>query len=195
MGYIKAMIGGHRQVIPEQGIPCPNAHPTLASCLYRGKDGSDYQFTPECLQMIYTYCQENAIELESGMQMNFADVEMLKTLINRSYRPEMMIDKKSGQLPTANIGEMLDAKVNRSPIISVTTKNCPRCQHKESHFHGHSYHHVHCKLCRFRFCFVCLSSERENRRKRSRSESCCCGSWNGFCAGLATAADVEMYLA
>lgn len=70
--------------------------------------------------------------------------------------------------------------------IAATTKPCPTCQFRVTHWHGHSCHHIQpgggCPKCKEPFCYKCLSSAQQNRRHRGGTASCLCGGWSNFCS-------------
>ena len=52
-------------------------------------------------------------------------------------------------------------------LINATTKPCPHCQFRVSHYHGHACHHIQpgggCPSCHKHFCYVCLGKSREEK--------------------------------
>jgi hypothetical protein len=42
-------------------------------------------------------------------------------------------------------------------VLNGTTKQCPRCKRRASHFRDHACHHLHCP-CGYDYCYVCLQS-------------------------------------
>jgi hypothetical protein len=71
------------------------------------------------------------------------------------------------------------------PFILATTKKCPTCQFRVTHWHGHSCHHIQpgggCPSCRVGFCYKCLSSAKQNQSARGAAHLCKCGGWSNFC--------------
>eukprot|EP00811_Abedinium_folium_P004096 NODE_1376_length_2500_cov_27.116308.p1 GENE.NODE_1376_length_2500_cov_27.116308~~NODE_1376_length_2500_cov_27.116308.p1 ORF type:complete len:740 (-),score=109.79 NODE_1376_length_2500_cov_27.116308:279-2273(-) len=47
-------------------------------------------------------------------------------------------------------------------IIDATTKACPKCKARITHYHGHGCHHIKpgkgCSNCGFHFCYCCLAA-------------------------------------
>ena len=70
-------------------------------------------------------------------------------------------------------------------IINATTKRCPNCGFRESHFHGHDCHHVKkgCANCKTEYCWSCSSTAEDNLILRGSKSSCRCpsGFWSTFC--------------
>jgi hypothetical protein len=71
-------------------------------------------------------------------------------------------------------------------FITSTTKACPKCQFRCTHWHGHSCHHIQpgggCPNCQEPFCYKCLSSGKDNLILRGTSSQCACGGWSNFCS-------------
>lgn len=80
--------------------------------------------------------------------------------------------------------------------IRATTKRCPNCPNRQSHFHGHSCHHVKdgCSVCRIQYCYLCLQSSEDNLRERGDVRACFCGGWTTFCKSLKASDDIRDYL-
>lgn len=67
--------------------------------------------------------------------------------------------------------------------IAATTKPCPVCGYRATHFHGHSCHHTleGCPACHTQYCYKCLATEHENVTQRGLRPKCLCGGWSNFC--------------
>lgn len=70
--------------------------------------------------------------------------------------------------------------------INATTKPCPSCSYRATHFHGHMCHHVNegCLRCKVHFCYRCLCTAEENFVQRGIRGACSCGAWSNFCTTL-----------
>ena len=82
------------------------------------------------------------------------------------------------------------------PYVLATTKPCPTCTVRSTHYHGHHCHHISpttdgCPNCHVGFCYRCLSTEHDNRAKRGEASSCSCGSWSNFCSKIETPEEVK----
>lgn len=66
----------------------------------------------------------------------------------------------------------------------ATTKGCPQCGYRQTHYHGHACHHVKegCFNCKVHFCYRCLSTASQNRRDRGSEGRCLCGGWSNWCS-------------
>ena len=68
---------------------------------------------------------------------------------------------------------------NLDPFVVATTKACPVCQYRGTHFMGHDCHHISpfggCPRCRTHYCYSCLSSSITNQRLRGDPWRCECG--------------------
>ena len=82
-------------------------------------------------------------------------------------------------------------------FIISTTKACPACGYRSTHYHGHRCHHIKCPNCRVEYCYKCLGSEVENRRDRGHGNRCRCegANWINFCAPVETKADIAAQIA
>lgn len=80
-----------------------------------------------------------------------------------------------------------DSADKTAEYIAATTKPCPGCGARTSHFHGHQCHHIRpdggCTNCRTHWCYACGATEDENRRERGWRSGCRCrsGFWSSFC--------------
>jgi hypothetical protein len=67
------------------------------------------------------------------------------------------------------------------PLLVATTKRCPSCNYRGTHYHGHHCHHISpfggCPICSTHYCFRCLSSGPENLSKRGNINICNCGKY------------------
>lgn len=89
--------------------------------------------------------------------------------------------------------------------IKSTTKKCPNCGYRSSHYHGHSCHHISparppqrggCPNCHIHYCYKCLSSEIENKMYRGKESSCTCPQhyWSNFCLPITSQTDIDSYV-
>jgi len=82
-------------------------------------------------------------------------------------------------------------------FVDATSKGCPSCGSRITHFHGHSCHHISpstngCPVCGMNFCYACLSTSEENVAERGARHRCACagGSWSNYCRSDDVAAHV-----
>ena len=85
------------------------------------------------------------------------------------------------------------------PYVEATTKACPSCGVRSTHWHGHQCHHISpvsggCPNCHVHYCYRCLSTETENARLRGGRGNCECGYWSNFCKPIRSAADVKQFV-
>lgn len=77
-------------------------------------------------------------------------------------------------------------EIKTEMFVDATTKACPSCGTRGTHFHGHHCHHISpsggCAGCGTNYCYRCLSTEEDNLRSTGCSSQCLCGSWSTFCA-------------
>ena len=74
-------------------------------------------------------------------------------------------------------------------LINATSKSCPSCGYRTSHFHGHACHHISpdtngCPRCHTHWCFRCGSTDKQNTAERGSRGRCQCAgrSWSTFCS-------------
>lgn len=95
----------------------------------------------------------------------------------RVLLPSSISNTRSSEQST-NIDES-----NFIALFEATSKACPSCSFRQTHYHGHHCHHVKegCYKCKMHFCYRCLSTRDENIRKRGSESKCLCGNWSSFC--------------
>lgn len=88
-------------------------------------------------------------------------------------------------------------------FLKSTTKQCPRCRYRSTHYHGHSCHHISpaspdrrggCPNCHTDYCYKCLSTKDENLRDRNKENKCKCGNWSNFCESIESVDDINKYI-
>jgi rubrerythrin len=82
--------------------------------------------------------------------------------------------------------KQIESDLMTDEMIASTTKACPSCQFRVTHWHGHSCHHIQpsggCPKCKVPFCYKCLQSGPVSQRARGAANKCLCGGWSNFCA-------------
>ena len=63
--------------------------------------------------------------------------------------------------------ELKKGTENTDSFSQATTKKCPDCTFRATHYHGHKCHHVSCVQCNQNWCYKCA-------KKRYGSDSCKC---------------------
>ena len=98
----------------------------------------------------------------------------------------------------------IDPNVMTDLFIISTTKACPHCGYRSTHYHGHQCHYISpsdppkrggCPNCHVNYCYRCLSTEIENKRDRGSDSSCRCGYWSNFCRPITSSSDIKKYIA
>ena len=88
-------------------------------------------------------------------------------------------------------------------FLKSTTKQCPRCKYRSTHYHGHSCHHISpsnppmrggCPNCHEHYCYKCLSTKDENVRDRNNDSHCKCGHWSNYCESIDSIKDINKYI-
>ena len=85
------------------------------------------------------------------------------------------------------------------PFVAATTKACPTCSMRSTHWHGHQCHHISpytqgCPACRNHYCYRCLATEADNWRERGERGKCLCGYWSTWCRDINTQEDVDAFV-
>jgi len=76
--------------------------------------------------------------------------------------------------------ELYDTE-NIDRFINASTKACPKCNFRVSHYMGHACHHITCQNCNVGFCYKCEQSGEMNSKERGGSSNCKCGGWSNNC--------------
>jgi len=81
-------------------------------------------------------------------------------------------------------------------FIISTSKACPACGYRSTHYYGHQCHHIKCPNCHVNYCYKCLASEVENMRDRGKTSQCRCerAYWVSFCAPVKSKVDIAKYI-
>ena len=106
-------------------------------------------------------------------------------------------------------------------LILSTTKACPSCGFRSTHYHGHQCHHITparppkrggCPNCHINYCYRCGATEIENAKQRGNVSHCKCthessnssnyslkyfllgGYWSSFCAPITSIRDAKLYV-
>jgi len=84
------------------------------------------------------------------------------------------------------------------PFVLATTKACPTCSMRSTHFHGHACHMISpydgCPNCHVNYCYRCLATEFENEAERGDTGECECGCWHSYCDEIAKEQDVADFI-
>jgi hypothetical protein len=91
--------------------------------------------------------------------------------MKQQQAPEPLLDPKATEAMLTDI------------FIQMTTKPCPNCSARVSHYHGHGCHHIRgCPSCKMHFCYKCGETEEHNLALRGAKSACLCKpSWSTFC--------------
>ena len=155
--YIQVKIGD-RLCMSLQGIECPY-----------GRD---------CNQFVRSTNSNNYHYLSQADLHGFVDYGELHPELNESLLCEPLTHQKVNDLANWIIEEELKVvkclpvqlQVNRiddDPYLLASTKACPNCSIRTSHYHGHSCHHISpakapkrggCPNCHVNYCYKCLKS-------------------------------------
>ena len=126
------------------GIPCPYGK----ECPHSG----EYFLEPMDVQKLVNYEHRMPAAIKGEMEMTELVTQETVDNIQR------WIDE--GKEYMKQVDETTDS------FIMLTTKPCPSCGFRATHFHGHACHHISpyggCANCRTEFCYVCLSTKEEN---------------------------------
>mmetsp|Transcript_4392 Transcript_4392/g.8155 ORF Transcript_4392/g.8155 Transcript_4392/m.8155 type:complete len:1152 (-) Transcript_4392:2470-5925(-) len=165
------------------GIACPYAL-GAEMCNFKGQNNEPYRITPNDLgQMVKLLgCADRlsstAEEYITDSLITLDEIEKFETWI-LEFRQEgktLMDGSGNDTIFTAN------DNATRT-FINATTKACPICSLRATHYHGHSCHHIYggCEGCNEEYCYRCLSTATQNLKERNDRTCCPCGSWETFC--------------
>ena len=147
--------------------------------------------------------QDQIIESVKTDAVNFISVQELDFLVNFeekhsnnfAHRLQMSdVDKvrrwakeSTTTTPISKSATSLYADdIKTEAYVKATTKACPSCQTRGTHYHGHHCHHISpsngCMGCGTNYCYRCLSTEKDNLLATGESFRCLCGSWTNFCS-------------
>lgn len=103
----------------------------------------------------------------------------------------------SDQLGEEKMGETLNAIELSQAYIDVTSKPCPNCNTRGTHYHGHSCHHISpntngCPNCKTHYCYRCLATGTENERVRGNRATCLCGFWSSYCKTITDITQINL---
>ena len=150
------------------GIHCPNynKNASLSECLYEGNEFYLMKSRDliRVVEIIGTTRERGSISSVDDQMFTREDLSKLQRWLS---------EKSGGQN---------DNEEEISPIILHTTKACPKCKFRQSHFHGHACHSVVCGSCHASRCYRC------------GNESCSCGSSHGYCKEILGISDITDFL-
>jgi len=149
----------------------------------------------------------NMIDLDNIVDYGLSHPELQQYLDENDYKP--LTHEEVNNLRT-----WIDEQKNKSVekfkdedydlFIISTTKACPHCGYRSTHYHGHQCHHISparppkrggCPNCHINYCYKCLSTETENIRDRNSASNCRCGCWSNFCRPINSLSDINNYIA
>lgn len=176
--YIRSL--SSQQIIQSEGIVCP--YNQLGTCAY---SPGAYYIHPDDLEVLLEYQNSH------GVQVSLASVTLSPTSANENkyLLPEgeqftlEECRKIQGWLADSKKKIAHDESLT-TPYVEATTKPCPKCNFRVSHFVGHACHHIQgCPSCQMHWCYRCGASETENSAQRGSRSNCKCGGWSNFCPG------------
>ena len=181
--YIRSKLG-NRLKISLNGISCPygkecKSYKTLDDV--GGDETKLYYITTTDLDIVVDYGRNNP-KLKENLDENDCE-ELTHEEVNDLRK--WLEEKREIKIFTDDDFDLF--------VIS-TTKACPSCGFRSTHFQGHQCHHVECPNCNINYCYKCLSSEIENIRDRGEDYACKCGCWTNFCHSIKSPSDIEKYI-
>jgi hypothetical protein len=162
VAYIKAELGDKEAVRKTCGIRCPNAKSTVGTCKHSGGREA-YTMGPVDLDTIASYAESNpALAASDTITLSREESAKLRDWLEKNSEK----NSSSAAPPSELDLDML--------FIEATSKKCPKCPNRESHFHGHKCHHVTggCRACKTEFCYRCLATKEENISERGAANNC-----------------------
>jgi hypothetical protein len=179
----------------QNGILCPY---TLAGeCGAAADHGERYYMTAQDLNSLVSFGIENG-KVE---HLTLEEVDKFRRWMNEPQ--ETLSSINSGVDATDMEAAHHQKRESESEdlaekFINATTKKCPHCGNRLTHYHGHACHHISpqggCPHCKHHFCYSCESSEDMNLLERGAAHLCKCGGWSNFCKPFQSASDIALYL-
>lgn len=140
-----------------EGLPCPNAG-LVDKCEL--DSGRKYIISPDSLMGLV-----DCVECDEVAPLTIDELEKFRCWAR-------------AEPPSTGHQESCD------PFILATTKACPGCGCRATHYHGHACHHIKdgCPDCKVEYCYACGSTSAENERIRGEEYMCKCEEgWSSFC--------------
>jgi hypothetical protein len=165
------------------GIACPYAL-GAEMCSFKGQNNEAYRITPNDLGQLVKLlgCADRlsatAEEFMSDSLITLDEIEKFESwILEFRQAGNVLVDDSDKDLIFTPADEATKA------LIDATTKACPKCSLRATHYHGHSCHHIYggCEGCNEEYCYRCLSTATENETERHDRTVCPCGSWETFC--------------
>ena len=162
--------------------------------------------SPESIQRVSPLTKEEVGKLKSWLDESKQDVIAFNSVCNLNTYWEGSCNNPYGESVPA-IKRSLSSEIVKlntddfsvtDNFIAATTKPCPSCGFRATHYHGHACHHISpgqgCPRCHTHYCYMCRSTAAENLQLRGKEQSCRCGSWSSFCSAFRSREDVQNYL-
>jgi len=122
---------------------------------------------------------------EQELQLEREEIEKLKRWV---------VDNEQSSLQSN-----FDVEAATESFVLSTTKCCPSCGFRATHYHGHACHHISpgrgCPVCKVHYCYRCTSTADENKKLRGNESQCKCGYWSSFCQDLSDLNKISKFLA
>ena len=106
---------------------------------------------------------------------------LLNKKLNNSLSPFLLSEVERFELwvNEGYLGNENEDENNLDPLHLATTKPCPVCRYRGTHYHGHHCHEISpfggCPGCGTHYCYSCLSSAITNKNLRGDDWHCICG--------------------
>lgn len=175
VGYIKSCLR-NKDTINKNGIHCPyySKEEKLSRCKQLD---SCYFILPDDVEAISAYANNEEL---CGSSLSVTEALKLQVFMEKDAKE-------------VEISETDD-------YINSTTKPCPKCRIRTTHYHGHNCHHISpvsdgCPNCHTHYCYKCLSMEDENIRLRTQRSLCNCGYWSQYCQPLQSDEAIQSFVA
>lgn len=195
ISYIRSQLGDRAQLFAAMesagqiGIICPYAG--AGQCNAIGKEmfisvkDMDQLVTSKVVDTVgadkAALPEETLLPRELERLRVWIEEEKGSKVAESKINPEQEVAKKK----EADKKKQAEMDLMTDVFIASTTKACPSCQFRVTHWHGHSCHHIQpsggCPKCKVPFCYKCLQPGPVNSKKRGSANACLCGGWSNFC--------------
>jgi len=190
--YIRTCLGNKTMLlhsIPQgedrPGIICPMS--SAKTCQFAESGEANYFLTVADLELLIEYGETNRERLAGEQEEEVGEPLILTRVEAEKLR--LWLAETQSQKPVPDSDDAM---------INATTKPCPKCNYRASHFHSHHCHHVSrdggCMNCKTNFCYKCLQCGPDNLQIRGGESECLCGGWSNFCTRIETPRQAKLFI-
>ena len=169
----------------------------------RRRNRSQLKHSAEAIQHCAPLTKQEVDKLKAWLEESNQEVSSMSlSARNLNFcwdsKPEAVLSPSFSFYQSEQDKKDLSSQSISEDFVAATTKPCPKCNFRGTHYHGHACHHISpgsgCPSCRVHYCYVCKCTAEENKRERGNEHSCKCGNWSSFCSSFRSVDEVQSYL-